>query len=146
MTCIRALAALLLAVLAPAGADTLLKLDARADAPTPQTGHLKLGMATSPQGHTLAANNQYLLQDGKPWLPVMGEYHYSRAPAAQWDTQLRLMAASGIDIVASYVFWNHHQEQPGAFNWQGNRDLRRFVQLAQVAVALPVEGAGLLLV
>ncbi|MEO6279005.1 beta-galactosidase [Roseateles sp.] len=126
-------AALLLAALGPVAAADTLKLDARAAVATPLTGHLKLGTATSPKGETLAANNQYLLQDGKPWLPVMGEYHYSRAPAAQWDTELRLMKAAGIDIVASYVFWNHHQEQPGAFNWKGNRDLRRFVQLAQAA-------------
>lgn len=127
-------AALLLALLAPAaGADTLLKLDARAAVPAPTTGHIKMGTAVSPKGVTLAANNQYLLKDGQPWLPVMGEYHYSRAPASQWGTQLRLMKAAGIDIVASYVFWNHHQEQPGAFNWQGNHDLRRFVQAAQAA-------------
>ncbi|NCT83489.1 MAG: glycoside hydrolase family 35 [Comamonadaceae bacterium] len=132
---IRALGvALLLAALAPAAsAQTLLKLDARAAAAAPQTGHLKLGTARSPQGHTLAANSQYLLRDGQPWLPVMGEYHYSRAPAEQWNAQLRLMKAAGIDIVASYVFWNHHQQQPGAFNWAGNRDLRRFVQLARAA-------------
>ena len=116
-----------------AGAQTLLKLDARAEVPAPQTGHLKLGAARAPKGETLAANSQYLLKDGKPWLPVMGEYHYSRAPASQWDAQLRLMKAAGIDIVASYVFWNHHQEQPGAIDWKGNRDLRRFVQLAQAA-------------
>ena len=127
-------AALLLAALGPAAAaETLLKLDARAEAPAPQTGTLKLGSARSPQGHTLAANSQYLLRDGQPWLPVMGEYHFSRAPATQWADQLRLMKASGIDIVASYVFWNHHQELPGAFNWKGSRDLRRFVQLAQAA-------------
>lgn len=127
-------AALALAAFGPAArADTLLKLDARAAVPAPQVGHLKLGTARSPDGHVLAVNNQFLLSDGKPWLPVMGEYHYSRAPASQWDAQLRLMKASGIDIVASYVFWNHHQEQPGAFNWKGNHDLRRFVQLAQAA-------------
>ncbi|MDR7267432.1 hypothetical protein J2X20_000061 [Pelomonas saccharophila] len=127
-------AALLLVALGPpAGAETLLKLDARAEALAPQTGYLKLGAARSPQGHTLAANSQYLLRDGQPWLPVMGEYHFSRAPASQWADQLRLMKASGIDIVASYVFWNHHQELPGAFNWKGNHDLRRFVQLAQAA-------------
>lgn len=126
--------ALLLASLGPvAVAQTLLKVDARAATAAPQTGHLKLGTARSPQGHTLAANSQYLTLDGQPWLPVMGEYHYSRAPAAQWATQLHLMKAAGIDIVASYVFWNHHQAQPGAFDWQGNRDLRRFVQLAQAA-------------
>ncbi|KQV46200.1 glycoside hydrolase family 35 [Pelomonas sp. Root1217] len=122
-----------LLALGQASADTLLKLDARAAAPAPTTGHLQLGTARSPQGQTLDVNSQYLLRDGKPWLPVMGEYHYSRAPAAQWDAQLRLMKAAGIDIVASYVFWNHHQEQPGAFNWKGNHDLRRFVQLAQAA-------------
>ena len=126
--------ALLLNALSPlASAETLLKVDARAATPAPLTGHLKLGSARSPQGHTLAANSQYLLLDGQPWLPVMGEYHFSRAPAAQWDAQLRLMKAAGIDIVASYVFWNHHQEQPGPFQWKGNRDLRRFVQLAQAA-------------
>lgn len=127
-------AALLLATLGPAaGAETVLKLDARAEAAAPQAGHLQLGAARSPQGHTLSANSQYLLRDGQPWLPVMGEYHYSRAPASQWADQLRLMKAAGIDIVASYVFWNHHQELPGAFQWKGNRDLRRFVQLAQAA-------------
>ncbi|KQW43623.1 MULTISPECIES: beta-galactosidase [unclassified Roseateles] len=126
-------AGLALAALGQANADTLLKLDARADTAAPQTGHIQLGTARAPKGETLAINNQYLLRDGKPWLPVMGEYHYTRAPAAQWDAQLRLMKAAGIDIVASYVFWNHHQEQPGAFDWKGNRDLRRFVQLAQAA-------------
>ncbi len=124
---------LLAGVGASVSAQTLLKLDARADVPAPTTGHLKLGTARTPAGQTLAANNQYLLRDGRPWLPVMGEYHYSRAPVAQWDAQLRLMKAAGIDIVASYVFWNHHQEKPGAINWQGNRDLRRFVQRAQAA-------------
>ena len=126
-------AGLLLATGGTAGADTLLKLDARAAAAAPLTGHLKLGTARSPQGHTLAANNQYLLRDGQPWLPVMGEYHFSRAPASQWDAQLRLMKAAGVDIVASYVFWNHHEESPGRFDWKGNHDLRRFVQLAQAA-------------
>jgi hypothetical protein len=125
-------AALLLAA-GPACADMLLKLDARAAVPAPTTGHIKMGTAVSPQGRTLAVNSQYLLRDGQPWLPVMGEYHYSRAPASQWDAQLRLMKAAGIDIVASYVMWNHHQERPGAFDWQGNRDLRRFVQAAKAA-------------
>lgn len=116
-----------------AGAETLLRLDARADAPAPQAGHLQLGTVRSPQGHTLTANSRFLVRDGQPWLPVMGEYHYSRAPASQWATELRLMKAAGVDIVASYVFWNHHEAQPGRFDWTGRRDLRRFVQLAQAA-------------
>lgn len=113
-----------------ARAETLLKLDASAPAAAPTTGHLKLGSATAPGGHTLAANSQYLLRDGQPWLPVMGEFHYSRSPASSWAAELAKMKAAGIDIVASYVFWNHHEETAGRFDWRGNRDLRRFVQLA----------------
>jgi hypothetical protein len=127
------LAALLATPATPAIGQTLLKLDARADVPPPQTGHIQMGSARTPQGQTLGANNQYLLKNGQPWLPVMAEYHYARAPVSQWQAQLHLLKASGIDIVASYVFWNHHEEQDGRFDWSDRRDLRRFVQMAQAA-------------
>jgi len=111
-------------------AELLLKIDASAPAAAPTTGHLKLGTAVAPGGHTLSVNNQYLLRDGKPWLPVMGEFHYSRSPAASWEAELQKMKSAGIDVVASYVIWNHHEAQEGKFDWQGSRDLRKFLQLA----------------
>ena len=61
-----------------AHAQTLITIDASAPVPAPQSGHLKMGTSTSPSGHTIGANSQYLTRDGKPWLPVMGEFHYSR--------------------------------------------------------------------
>ena len=125
-------AALLLAFAGPgmAGAEQLLTVDATAPAPDPRTGYIKLGTATAPGGHTLGINNQYLTRDGQPWLPVMGEFHYTRSPAASWDAELAKMKSAGIDIVASYIIWNHHEANEGKFDWSGNRDLRRFVQLA----------------
>jgi hypothetical protein len=41
------------------------------------------------------------------------------------------MKAGGIDIVSSYVFWIHHEEIEGQFDWTGARNLRRFIQLCQ---------------
>lgn len=79
---------------------------------------------------SLAVTSRYLELDGRPWLPVMGEFHYSRYPADEWDVELRKMRAGGIDIVASYVFWNHHEDSEGVFDWTGRRDLGRFVRLA----------------
>lgn len=117
----------------PAAAQTWLRVDARAEVAPPQAGHLKMGASRSRDGHTLEVNSRHLLLDGQPWLPVMGEYHFSRAPASQWDSQLRLMKAAGVDIVATYIFWNHHQGRPGPLDWRGSRDLRRFVRLAQGA-------------
>ncbi|HEY1091987.1 MAG TPA: beta-galactosidase, partial [Burkholderiaceae bacterium] len=116
-----------------ARADMLLKVDASAPTAVPTTGHLKLGTSVSPTGERIAVNNQYLSLNGRPWLPVMGEFHYTRSPASSWAAELLKMKAAGIDIVASYVIWNHHELNEGKFNWQGNRNLRRFLQLAQQA-------------
>ncbi|GGF06069.1 beta-galactosidase [Hymenobacter cavernae] len=106
-----------------------LVVDATTPAPPPETGYLRLGTATSPTGHTLGANSQYLTRDGQPWLPVMGEFHFARFPKARWEEQLLKMKAGGVQIVASYLFWIFHEEEQGKFNFRGDRDFRYFVQL-----------------
>ncbi len=115
---------------AGAASAATLSIDASAATPAPNAATLRLGSAVAPNGDTLGANARYLTRNGKPWLPVMGEFHYSRSPASQWQAELRKMKAAGIDIVASYVMWNHHEELDGRWDWKGNRDLRRFVELA----------------
>jgi beta-galactosidase len=84
--------------------------------------------ATAPGGHTFALNDRYLIRDGKPWLPVMGEFHFSRVPRDQWDEQLLKMKSAGVDIISTYVFWIHHEELEGQWDWTGDRDLRAFIQ------------------
>lgn len=119
-----------LAAATAASGQTVLHIDASAPAKTPLENFLQMGASVSPSGERIGANSQYLTCNGKPWMPVMGEFHYSRTPANEWETELRKMKAAGIDIVASYIMWNHHEAQDGRFDWKGTRDLRRFVQLA----------------
>ncbi|MDB5326436.1 MAG: hypothetical protein JWM57_2005, partial [Phycisphaerales bacterium] len=69
------------------------------------------------------------MENGRPILPVMGEFHYTRYQRAEWRDELLKMRAGGITIVASYVFWIHHEEIEGQFDWTDDRDLRAFVQL-----------------
>ncbi len=114
---------------APCAAETLLSIDASAPAPAPVTGYLHTGARASPSGHVIDVNSRYLTLDGKPWLPVMGEFHFSRSPAQFWDEELAKMRAAGIDIVSTYIIWQHHEERDGQFDWSGDRDLRRFVEL-----------------
>ena len=104
-------------------------IDARFPVSPPETTFLKLGTTRSPNGHIIAANSRYLLRDGKPWLPVMGEFHYSRYPESEWEKELLKMKAGGVDIVASYVIWIHHEEIKGQYDWSGQRNLRRFAEL-----------------
>lgn len=87
------------------------------------------GTATSRSGRTIGVTSRYLLLDGKPWLPVMGEFHYSRVPESDWEEDLLKMKAAGVQIISTYIFWNHQEEVQGKFEWTGQRDLRHFVQL-----------------
>ena len=41
--------------------------------------------------HTYSYNTQHLLRDNRPWLPAMGEFHYSRYPDADWRDSIRLI-------------------------------------------------------
>lgn len=70
----------------------------------------------------------YLTQDEKPWFPVMGEFHYSRYPEQYWEESLYKMKAGGVEVVATYAFWLHHEEIEGEYDFSGQRDLRRFVE------------------
>lgn len=93
-----------------------------------RSDHLRMGRGSGPAG-TIGINNRYLTRDGKPWLPVMGEFHFSRFPARYWEEELIKMKAAGVTVVASYVLWNQHEMSPGQLDWTGDRDIRRFVEL-----------------
>jgi hypothetical protein len=110
-----------------ADAPGVVHIEARPDAGAPRPLPFETGGRT-PDGRTIAVNSRHLSLDGKPWLPVMGEFHYSRYPAAEWSRELAKMKAAGVDIVATYVFWIHHEEAEGRFDWSGQRDLRKFVE------------------
>ena len=110
----------------------LFTIDATRQAAAPETGYLEMGSANagrSPDGSTLTLNSRYLVRDGKPWLPVMGEFHFSRYPKEYWEDEILKMKAGGVQIVATYIFWIHHEEREGTFDWSGQRDLRAFVAL-----------------
>ena len=108
---------------------TEITIDATSQPAPAETGFLKFGSTRSPDGHTIEATSRYLTRDGKPWLPVMGEFHFSRYPEAEWEQELEKMKAGGVSIVSSYVIWIYHEEVEGKFDWSGQRNLRHFVEL-----------------
>lgn len=99
--------------------------------------HFTFGSSTTPDGNELLVDSRGLVMNGYHLLPVMGEIHYSRVPAADWKRELQKMKSGGITIVSTYVFWNHHEKQKGVWDWTGNNDLRRFVETCKV-VGMPL--------
>ena len=96
--------------------------------PTEPT-QLGQGTNVNPQGDTITADNQSLFFNDTPWMPVAGEFHYSRYPSREWRDELLKIKAGGVSVVPTYVFWIHHEEQQGRFDWSGQRCLRDFVKL-----------------
>jgi hypothetical protein len=75
-----------------------------------------------------SVNEKYLLKNGEPWFPMMGELHFTRYPRQYWKESLYKMKAGGIEIVSTYVFWLHHEEIEKEYDFTGQRDLRAFVE------------------
>lgn len=86
---------------------------------------------TAPDGSTIEVNNYYMSMNGKPVIPVMGEFHFSRYPREQWEEEIIKMKAGGITVLPTYVFWALHEEHEGVFRWDGNLDLRHFLLLCK---------------
>ena len=89
-------------------------------------GHMRMG-GTNPAGDSISLNSQYLLWNGRPFLPVMGEYHFSRDACQTWPRELAKIKAGGVRIVSTYVLWIYHEETEGHFDFSGDLNLRAFV-------------------
>ncbi len=127
-----AMARLLLLLLFPflAAADPL-AIDLTKVVPPAATCPYGPGTTRNPQGETITADQRSFFLDGKPWIPIVGEFHYIRYPRAEWRDELLKVKAGGINTISTYVFWIHHEEAQGTFDWSDNRSLRDFIKLCQ---------------
>ncbi len=123
------LTASLLGMRAVAQDVNTIRIDASAPFEEPTPAAYDPGIAKSPTGAVIGLNSRYLTLNGSPWLPVMGEFHFSRYPRAQWEEEILKMKAAGVNIVAAYVIWIHHEEVKGQMDWTGQRDLHAFAEL-----------------
>jgi hypothetical protein len=101
---------------------------------TPKKAYPLSGFGGRVLGHEYAVTNRYLTRDGKPFVYRMGEFHFSRVPRKDWEQELIKMREGGIEIVASYLFWIHHEETEGEFDFTDNRDLSAFCEVCKCSI------------
>lgn len=95
------------------------------------TAVLAMSLMAGAQNREVKWDRHSLMIDGRRVCPVMGEVHYSRIPPDEWPAEVRKMKDGGVTIIATYIFWNHVEEQEGIFRWDGQRNLRRFIEICQ---------------
>jgi len=81
--------------------------------------------------HRFALGDSSFLLDGKPFLMISGEMHYTRVPREAWRQRMKMARAMGLNTVGTYVFWNVHEPEKGKFDFTGNNDIAAFVRTAQ---------------
>jgi len=82
--------------------------------------------------HSFRFEGREFMLDDKPFQIISGEMHPNRIPAEYWQHRIRMAKAMGCNTVAAYIFWNYHEEKEGVYDFTTwNRDIRKFVQLAQ---------------
>lgn len=92
---------------------------------------LKATVETPKTKGTFTLGNKEFLLNGKPFLIRAGELHYPRIPRAYWDHRIKMCKAMGMNAVCIYLFWNFHEQQPGKFDFTGQKDVAEFIRLVQ---------------
>lgn len=74
-------------------------------------------------------NGQFML-NGNVVSLLSGEMHYARIPHQYWRHRFQMMRAMGLNAVATYVFWNLHEPEPGKWDFSGDKNLAEYIRIA----------------
>ncbi len=72
------------------------------------------------------------LLDGEPFRVISGALHYFRVHPGQWRDRIRTARLMGLNTIETYVPWNAHEPEQGAFTETGEGgllDLVRFLTI-----------------
>jgi beta-galactosidase len=78
---------------------------------------------------TISYDGQSFIIDGRRVWLVSGAIHYARVPRGLWRSRIRAAKQAGLNCIETYCFWNVHEPQPGVFNFEGDADIRAFVEM-----------------
>ncbi len=88
-------------------------------------------MATEPAAGSFEAGKGTFLLNGEPYVVKAAELHYPRIPEPYWDQRIKQCKALGMNTICLYVFWNSHEPREDKFDFTGQNDLRKFVELCR---------------
>lgn len=70
----------------------------------------------------------FMIDGRRVWL-ASGRVPYARICREQWSERILAAKHAGLNTIETPVFWNRHEIRSGKFDFQGDNDLRHFVDL-----------------
>lgn len=61
---------------------------------------------------------------------ISGSIHYFRVVPEYWKDRLEKLKAMGCNTVETYIAWNIHEPREGEFQFEGEKDLCKFIEIA----------------
>lgn len=71
--------------------------------------------------------------DGRRIFLVGGTIDYARTPRDQWGARIQAAKQAGLNTITTNIVWSRHEARAGSFDFQGENDLKQFVQLIGAA-------------
>jgi len=69
-----------------------------------------------------------MIDGRRVWL-ASGRVAYARLPRDTWADRIHQAKLAGLNTIETPVLWNRHEPRPGKFDFNGDNDLRHFVDL-----------------
>lgn len=68
--------------------------------------------------------------NGKYRILLASSLFYFRIPKEKWQERMRILKLAGYQAIDVYFPWNYHETEPDQWDFEGNRDVTRFLELA----------------
>ncbi|KAK4441166.1 Beta-galactosidase 8 [Sesamum alatum] len=81
-------------------------------------------------GGNVTYDHRGLVIAGKRRVLVSGSIHYMRSTPQMWPDLIQKSKDGGLDVIQTFVFWNLHEPVRGQYDFEGRKDLVKFVKLA----------------
>lgn len=79
----------------------------------------------------VTVNRDGIFIDGRATVVLCGSLFYYRIPHSQWEDRMSKLRKAGYNCIDVYFPWNFHERKEGEWDFTGDRDVERFLQLAR---------------
>ncbi|XP_075485409.1 beta-galactosidase 8-like isoform X2 [Primulina tabacum] len=84
-------------------------------------------------GANVTYDQRALVIDGRRRVLISGSIHYARSTPDMWPDLIQKSKDGGLDVIETYIFWNLHEAVRGQYDFEGRKDVVKFVKLVAEA-------------